>query len=108
MEFEKVVTLKNGTSHTFTFTHDTIRKFEQMGGKLSEGIDNISTNMSLYIRACIIDEGSMSDSKAKKILDAIGEDYDLPDCYGVLANAHAEVFTGGDEAPQKLKLSEMK
>ena len=108
MDYEKVINLENGVSHTFTFTHATISKFEQMGGKLSEGIDNISTNMSLYIRACIIDEGSMSVSKTEKILEAIGDEYDLPDVYGVLANAHAEVFTGGDEAPQKKKLSEMK
>jgi len=102
---EQEISLESGRVHKFVFTHDTVRQFERLGGRLSQGVDNLSVNMDLYIRAMIIDEGSISTSKAEKIFEEISKEYDIVDVYGVLANKHSEVFIGGDNDAPKKKLS---
>ena len=55
-----------------------------------------------------MNEGTVSNSKAEKLYDALAEEYEILDVLGVLAEKYNEVFIGGENASPKKKLSDMK
>lgn len=107
MAIQQAIELENGTTYVFEFTNESARKYELMQGEIQGGLNKIMTNMLTYIKTCLKDEPAMSNSKAEKIYDAIAAEYDIIDVYGMLSLKHTEVFTGGEDAPPKKKLSKM-
>lgn len=99
---------KLGKTLHFEFNHSTIKKFAAMGGDPSRFMSDIIGSIEAFIRACLVGEGSVSVSKAENLYDAIAEEYDIPDIIGMFAEKYYDSFTGGEEAPPKKKLSEMK
>lgn len=105
MAIQETIELENGTTYVFEFTNDSARKFEAYGGRIQGGLDAMATNMLVYIKTCLKDDSSVSNTKAEKIYNAIAEEYDIVDVYGVLSLKHSEVFTGGENDAPKKKLS---
>ena len=97
----------NKTLH-FEFNHENVKKFSTMGGRPTDLLADPIGSIELLIRSCLMNEGTVSNSKAEKLYDALAEEYEILDVLGVLAEKYNEVFIGGENASPKKKLSDMK
>lgn len=97
-----------GKTLHFEFNHENVKKFSAIGGDPNNLLSNPIGSVELFIRSCLMNEGSVSASKAEKLYDAIDAEYEILDVLGMLADKYNEVFIGGENAPPKKKLSEMK
>ena len=99
---------QTGKTLHFEFTHDTVKKFSAYGGDSVRLLQDPIGNTETFIRAMLTGEGTVSASKAQKLYDDIAAEYEILDVLGQFADKYNEVFIGGDNAPLKKKLSEMK
>ena len=99
---------QTGKTLHFEFTHDTVKKFASYGGDPNRLLVDPIGSLETFIRATLTGEGSVSASKAEKLYDDIDKEYEVLDVLGRFADKYNEVFIGGDNAPLKKKLSDMK
>lgn len=102
------IELDTGKTYRFEFTHDSVKKFANMGGDATRLLADPIGSLETFIRATLADEGTVSASKAEKIFEDIDKEYEILDVLEQFARKYNEVFFGGENAPLKKKLSEMK
>lgn len=104
MAIEKVIEFEDGKELRFEFTNESVEKFSNIGGDTTQLIVNPIGNAKRFIVAFLQDEGSVSMSKAEKLLERIQVEFGVMEFLNAMMEKYNEVFTGGENAPPKRKI----